>query len=288
MSFVIGSMLEKYQCKTQADYERAIHEIIQEIALLGLWRAKFFEHGAFYGGTALRILYGLNRFSEDLDFSLLKSNKLFDLTAYNKAIKIELDSFGFSAEVETKIKNQPENNIRSAFIKANTRQQFLNIHVSNQLIKQVHKEKIIKIKMEVDVEPPLNFHTETKLLLEPIPFSVHTFTLPCLFAGKLHALLCRAWKNRVKGRDWYDLVWYLGKRIKPDLLHLQERLIQTEHWPSDKVLDNSLLKNLLLERIQQINFDQVKEDVLPFVVDPASVALWSKAFFSILVEKSLL
>src|SRR3989344_7356787 len=164
MPSVIDSMLEKYQCKTQADYERAIHEIIQEIALLGLWRSKFFEHGAFYGGTALRILYGLDRFSEDLDFSLLKANKLFDLSLYNTAIKKELESFGFSTEVESKTKKESRNNILSAFIKANTRQQFLNIHVNSQLIKQVHKEKVIKIKMEVDVDPPLKFHTETKLL----------------------------------------------------------------------------------------------------------------------------
>lgn len=280
-------MLEKYQCRTQADYERAIHEIIQEIALLGLWRAKFFEHGAFYGGTALRILHGIDRFSEDLDFSLLKPNELFDLTYYNTAIKMELDSFGFSAEVEKKAKRQIRDNIHSAFIKANTRQQFLNIHVSNQLIKQVHKEKIITVKMEVDVDPPLKFHTETKLLLEPIPFSVHTFTLPCLFAGKLHALLCRAWKNRVKGRDWYDFVWYVGKKIKPDLLHLRERLIQTDHWSSDKVLDGNQLKTLLVKRIQQIDFEQAKEDVLPFVTDPASIALWSKEFFCALVEMSV-
>lgn len=286
MSAVIDSMLDKYKPKTQLDYEHAIHEIIQEIALLGLWRSKFFEHAAFYGGTALRVLYGLDRFSEDLDFSLLKSDKIFDLSSYNVAIKIELESFGFSAEVETKIKKNSESNIRSAFIKANTRQQFLSINVDHQLIRQVHKDKNIKIKMEVDVDPPLKFNTETKLLLEPIPFSVHTFTLPSLFAGKLHALLCRAWKNRIKGRDWYDFVWYLGKKVKPDLMHLQERLIQTGHWSSDKQLDEEQLKDLLLERIKNIDFDQAKEDVLPFIFDQDSVALWSKDFFSELVEKS--
>lgn len=280
---VIESMLEKYSCETQADYERAIHEIIQEIALLGLWRAKFFEHAAFYGGTALRILYGLDRFSEDLDFSLLKTDRLFDLSHYNAAIKTELNSVGFSAEVETKVKNQA-NTIRSAFIKANTRQQFLNIHVAQHLIKQIPKEKVLKIKMEVDVEPPLKFHTETKILLDPIPFSVHTFTLSCLFSGKLHALLCRAWKNRVKGRDWYDFIWYIRKKVKPDLLHLKERLVQTGHWSSDALLDSHQLKNLLLARIQTIDFEQAKEDIMPFIADSTSLALWSPSFFSQLVD----
>lgn len=255
-----------------------------KIALLGLWRSKFFEHAAFYGGTALRILYGSDRFSEDLDFSLLSPNSHFDLSPYNTAVKTELNSFGFSAEVETKIKHQEDNTIRSAFIKANTRQQFLNIHVSHDFIKKIHHEKTIKIKMEVDTDPPLKFQTEAKILLEPIPFSVHTFTLPCLFSGKLHALLCRAWENRVKGRDWYDFVWYVGKKIKPDLIHLQERLIQTHHWPNNKILDIAQLKTLLLERIQHIDFEQAKQDVLPFITDPTSVVLWSQDFFTALVN----
>ena len=287
MSSIIESMLEKYQCKTQADYERAIHETIQEIALLGLWRSKFFEHAAFYGGTALRILYGLNRFSEDLDFSLLQPNTQFDLSDYNTAIKMELNSFGFTTEVETKIKSNANTSIQSAFIKANTRQQFLNVHINHKIIQQIHKDKTIKIKMEVDIDPPLKFHTETKLLLEPIAFSVNSYTLPCLFAGKLHALLCRAWKNRVKGRDWYDFVWYLGRKIKPDLVHLQARLTQSGNWSPDRELDSNDLKELLLKRIQEIDFDNAKEDVVPFITDSMSLDLWSNVFFTEITERFL-
>lgn len=287
MSSIIESMLEKYQCKTQPEYEHAIYETIQEIALLGLWRSKFFEHAAFYGGTALRILYGLNRFSEDLDFSLLKPNPAFDLSDYNTAIKIELNSFGFTTEVETKIKSNTNTSIQSAFIKANTRQQFINIHVDHKMIQQIHKDKTIKIKMELDIDPPLHFETETKPLLEPIAFNVNSYTLPCLFAGKLHALLCRAWKNRVKGRDWYDFAWYLGRKIKPDLTHLQARLIQSGNWSPDKKLEGHDLKELLLKRIQEIDFDQAKEDVLPFITDPMSLDVWSKGFFTKITEQFL-
>lgn len=277
-------MLEKYKCKTQTEYERAIHETIQEIALLGLWRSKFFEHAAFYGGTALRILYGLNRFSEDLDFSLLKSNSEFDLAVYNKAIQTELNSFGFITDVETKTKSNTQTKIQSAFIKANTRQQFLNIYVDHKMVQQIHKDKTIKIKMEVDIDPPSKFHTETKILFEPIAFSVNSYNLPCLFSGKLHALLCRSWKNRVKGRDWYDFVWYIGKKIKPDLVHLKERLIQSGNWPTNKAFEKNDLHDLLLQRIQDVNFEQAKEDVFPFVVDPMSLDLWSKDFFTALVS----
>lgn len=242
-SIIIESMLEKYRCKSQADYERAIHETIQEIALLGLWRSKFFEHAAFYGGTALRILYGLNRFSEDLDFSLLKPNAAFDLSDYNTAIKMELNSFGFT-------ENQYET---------------------------------MKAKMNIDMNPPLKFHTEAKLLHEPISFSVHCYTLPCLFAANLHAQLSCAWK----GRDWYDFVWYLGRKIKPDLGHLQARLIQSGNWPSDKKLEDHDLKELLLKRIQNIDFDKAKEDVVPFITDPMSLDVWSKDFFTEVTEQFL-
>src|SRR5258708_11206041 len=104
MHYAIEQMLKKYNCCSQLDYLNSLKEIFQEIALLGLWRAKFYEKAAFYGGTALRILYGLDRFSEDLDFTLLKNTKNFDLSPYNQAIADELSSFGFKVSVETKIK----------------------------------------------------------------------------------------------------------------------------------------------------------------------------------------
>src|SRR5579872_4522766 len=128
MHAAIKTMLSKYQCHSEQDYVNALKEIFQEISLLGLWRAKFYEKAAFYGGTALRILYGLDRFSEDLDFSLLKPEKNFDLSRYNQAIKDELNSFGFEVTVETKIKNT-DSNIESAFIKAETKKQFILIDI---------------------------------------------------------------------------------------------------------------------------------------------------------------
>ena len=149
----IFQMLKRYELNSINDYKNAIKEIIQEIALLGLWRSKFFEKAAFYGGTALRILYKLDRFSEDLDFSLLKSEKTFDLSKYEKAIKDELESFGFFAIVEKKKKTK-QSAIDSAFIKLNTIQHLLLIGLPKGLNKNFHLEQLMKIRLEVDTTPP--------------------------------------------------------------------------------------------------------------------------------------
>ena len=286
MNAAIETMLARYHCQKRQDYENALKEILQSIALLGLWRAKFFEHAAFYGGTALRILYGLDRFSEDLDFSLLKKNSAFDLEDYTVAVRDEMASFGFDVREEVKVKSE-DSAIQSAFIKAETKKNLMEIRVPSVLLGSMHPDQVLKIKIEVDVDPPSGFSTEARLLLQPIPFHVVVFQLPDLFAGKLHALLCRAWKSRIKGRDWYDLVWYIGRETPVRLSHLRERLVQSKHWPKDQVLEHHDIVRLLTERINEINFDQAQQDVLPFVKDPASVQLWSKDFFQSLVSTRL-
>ncbi|OGT10935.1 MAG: hypothetical protein A2X77_02440 [Gammaproteobacteria bacterium GWE2_42_36] len=284
MHDVIKQILKKYICRSQQDYLNSLKEIFQEIALLGLWRAKFFEKAAFYGGSALRILYGLDRFSEDLDFSLLQKNKHFSLDGYNKAIAKELASFGFEATVQTKIKPQASS-IESAFIKAESKKQLLMIDTPPDMLKGVHHMQTIKIKMEVDTDPPGSFNTETKFLLSPIPFSVKSFTEPSLFAGKIHALLCRPWMVRVKGRDWYDFIWYLSRQTPVNLTHLKARLVQSHAWEEKKTFDRSALVELLREKIQSTDFEQAKKDVFPFIKNSASMTLWTKAFFLTILEK---
>ncbi len=278
MHAAIVTMLAKYKCHSEQDYINALKEIFQEIALLGLWRAKFFEKAAFYGGTALRILYALDRFSEDLDFTLLKPEKNFDLTPYNQAIADELSSFGFQVRVEVKNKNL-ETNIESAFIKATTKKQFIIIEATSEIIDRIHHMNTIKIKMEVDTHPPGKFHTEVKNIFLPIPFSVKTLTQPDLFAGKLHAILCRPWQKRVKGRDWYDLVWYVARNVPVNLVHLRERLIQSSAWNKKNKFTQDDLQKLLADKINQTDFDNAKMDILPFIRDNAAIRLWSKSFF---------
>jgi predicted nucleotidyltransferase component of viral defense system len=283
MNDAVKAMLQQYACKSTQDYINALKEIIQELALLGLWRAKFFEHAAFYGGTALRILHGLDRFSEDLDFSLLKANPEFSLKKYNQAIKDELQAFGFVVEVESKLKAQASK-IQSAFIKAGTYQQLIQIQTPADLLKTLHQQKIIRIKMEVDTDPPLDFSTEAKYRLLPIPFSVLTFSLPDLFAGKLHAVLCRQWQSRVKGRDWYDLVWYLSRKTPVHLAHLQARLQQSGHWQTDKKLTLGEVKKRLNQRIDKLDVDAAKKDISLFIRDQSAIKVWSAEFFKAIIN----
>jgi predicted nucleotidyltransferase component of viral defense system len=278
MHNVVQTMLVKYNCQSERDYINALKEIFQEIALLGLWRAKFFEQAAFYGGTALRILYGLDRFSEDLDFSLLRQHTEFSLTKYSQAIVDELSAFGFKVQVEHKSK-LAHSAIESAFIKANTLKQLLTIQVNNADEFSSHHMAIIKIKLEVDTNPPLGFTCEAKPLLFPIPFSVLTYTTSDLFAGKIHALLCRKWQNRIKGRDWYDYYWYISRGVAVNLRHLQERLIQSKHMhPAEKLSHESLVA-LINNKISSIDFNSAKQDVVDFLRDRAAVDAWSPQFF---------
>lgn len=284
MNDSVQSMLEKYKPRSEQDFINALKEIIQEIALLGLWRSKFYEHAAFYGGSALRILYQLNRFSEDLDFSLLKPDPNFTLEPYIQAICDELNAFGFIAEVKTKEK-QVNTSIESAFIKANTKTQLMMIQAPQALIQQTHGMHQLKIKMEVDTDPPPGFHTEVKTLLQPIPFSVKTYVRPDLFAGKIHALLCRPWKMRVKGRDWYDFIWYITHKTPLNINHLRQRLIQTHAWDEDQPLTASDLIRLLDDKILKTDFIQAKSDIAPFIQDTEALTLWSTDFFAALVTQ---
>jgi len=284
MNAAVQSLLDRYHLKTPSDWENALREIIQELALLGLWRSKFYEHAAFYGGTALRIFHGLDRYSEDLDFSLLVPDRRFDLTPHLEAIRVELAGFGFSFDVDRKTR-RVDTTINSAFIKGNTRINLLEIGAPPGLPDRFHPSKKLRIKLEVDTDPPPGATTEVQTLLVPIPFQVKLFTLPSLFGGKLHALLYRNWRNRVKGRDFYDFVWYLGKDVPVHLSHLQHRMEQTGHWPTGDVLDEALLKRLLRKRFAEVDFSQAREDVMPFVRDPDSLALWGNEFFSDLTDR---
>lgn len=284
MHEAIKSMLAKYEYDSEDGAVHALREILQEIALLGLWRGKFFEHGAFYGGTALRILYGLDRYSEDLDFSLMKPDANFDLNEYMQAVKRELQGFGFDVRAEVQPKNS-STSIRSAFVKADTIQSLLEISTSQDIVGVMHPGRLLKIKLEIDTDPPSEFNVEAKYLLNPIPFAVRTYSLPDLFAGKVHAILCRKWKNRVKGRDWYDLVWYLANYPELHLEHLEQRMRQSGHWTVDPQLDNGTLGEFLHQAIERLNVDQARNDVKPFVKNQEVLEVWSKDFFKSITSR---
>lgn len=271
-------MLQRYQPQTTVDSVRALREIIQELALVGLWRAKFFEKAAFYGGTALRLLYGLDRFSEALDFSLLQPDAQFSLSKYSQAIQDELNAYGFDVTVDTKSK-AISTRIESAFIKANTKLELINIGLQKFANAGIAGDTKVKIKLEVDTDPPGGFQTEAKTLLEPIPVSINVYVLSDLFAGKMHAVLCRMWKHRIKGRDWYDFVWFIRKKVPLNLGHLEQRMLQSGHLQPSERLTVSLFYSKLEEKIAALDIKNAIGDIRPFVADKAVLDCWSHAYF---------
>jgi predicted nucleotidyltransferase component of viral defense system len=284
MKSVVQSMLDRYPMTNPDERVHALKQVIQEITLSALSRAGFFRNVAFYGGTALRIFHGLDRFSEDLDFSLLQHEPDFQLDAYLAAVRTELFSFGFEIEVEGKAKRE-DTGIQSAFIKGGTLVHLVKIAAMKPPVSGVPATAQLKVKLEIDVDPPAGADTEMKYLLLPVASAIRLYDLPSLFAGKLHALLCRKWKNRVKGRDFYDYIWYLSQGIAPNLPHLEQRLRQSGHWDATRHLDVEMLTNLLYQRFAEVDFQQVASEVRPFVENPASLDVWSEAFFRSVSER---
>ena len=261
---IYDNMLSAYSATTEQERRNAIFEVNQQVILAGLYNGGFFDVAAFYGGTCLRIFHGLQRFSEDMDFSLLTPDDKFDFTKYFQPIIDEFAIVGREVEIKKKDK-KGFGKVESAFLKDNT-----DVYdVSFQT------DKSIKIKIEVDTQPPLNFRTEQKLLLQPHSFMTRCFTLPDLFAGKMHALVYRGWKNRVKGRDWYDFEWYVRHNVSLDFTHLAERCKQF----NNENITPELFKEKLIERLSSADIKQVKEDVLPFVRNPKELDIWSNDYF---------
>lgn len=270
---VLEQMLNRHPLSLAGQQDQTLREVMQEIALAGLNRAGFFEQAAFYGGTCLRIFQGLPRFSEDLDFSLLHPNADFSLQPYFKAVVAEFHALGLAVDIAVKQKTA-DSQIESAFLKSNTQVFSLNISSTRK----------VKIKFEVDTLPPLGFVTEEKLLLQPFSFYVKCFSLPDLFAGKLHALLFRQWKNRVKGRDWFDFEWYVRHNVTPNLAHFARRAVESGAIRQDAV-SKAELQTLLQQRIRAVDFDNAKQDVVKFIPDAKVLNIWSTDYFLQLTQQ---
>lgn len=283
MNPALKDMLDAYQPQSPTDYQNAAREVVQEIALLGLWRGGFFEKAAFYGGTALRIFHGLRRFSEDLDFTLLSADDKSRLETYLPSVATELESWGFSFEAEKKSAGE-RTGIESAFLKGGTQLNLLHIGAPADLANKLPRRQSLRIKLELDLRPPPFATTEVRTQLLPSPYQVTLYDLESLFAGKLHAVLCRGWKSRIKGRDFYDFVWYVSRNIRPNLAHLDARMRQTGHWSGEPINTRSL-KELLLARFAEIDFKKAADEVRIFISDPRELELWSPSFFNELAER---
>ena len=286
---IIEQMLSKYEIASEDALINALKEVYQEIALLGLYRGGFFQKAAFYGGTALRIVYGLDRFSEDMDFTLLDKDPDFDIETYFPYVIDEFEALGIKMTLRKKTKSQ-ESTIESAFLKNDTSIHTLDIEIDDlsNILGGIHSGKKLKIKFEVDTNPPLKFQTTSHTLLLPTTFNITAMTLSNLYAGKLHAVLFRNWKTRVKGRDWYDFEWYVKRGVKVNLEHLQERMQGSGDWDSENILTEEKLKTLLKERIDTLDIEKAKEDVQVFIKDRSVLDFWSRDYFKLLTDRMTL
>lgn len=276
---MIQEWIEGYNPKNSEDLKNALREIIQETALAGLYRSGFFNKAAFYGGTALRIFYGSKRFSEDMDFSLLAQNDNFDLSPYLQSLVLECEALGLKVEVQRKDKTL-QTAIDSALLKTKTDWSEFTFEVpaSRLISASLH----LKIKIEVDTNPPLGFDTEEKLLLRPFSCYIKCFSLPDLFAGKMHALLFRKWKTRVKGRDWYDMEWYIKKGVPLHLTHFRQRAYQSGDLVT--ALTPDMLMDMLDKKIEQVSIGKIKDDTIRFIAEPSELDIWSAQYFRDIIK----
>lgn len=255
---------------TQIDSEQAKKEQMQCIVLSALAKSGFFDEAAFYGGTCLRLVHGLDRFSEDMDFSLIKKDPVFSFEKYFPAIIDEFRMRGKIVEIKKKDR-QSFGKVQSAFLKDNTDIYDLKFQT----------EKTPKIKIETDYLPPLDFNTEPVMTKGNDSVVIRAFTPECLFAGKMHALLYRQWKTRVKGRDWYDFAWYVDNNIPLDFKHLQTRIKDFNGIE----INEKEFKDLLQQKIINLDINAAKKDVYPFIFNKEKLNCWTKDYFLNKAEK---
>ena len=267
---IYEDMLSAYSSRQGENLQNAEQEVIQQIALAGLYRGGFFQHAAFYGGTCLRLFHGLPRFSEDMDFSLIEKRDDIHIEQFFPAIKEEFNLAGHDIQIEKKDK-KTFGRVESAFLKDNTEAYEISFQT----------KKMVKVKIELDTDPPLHFNTEQKLLLRPYSFMTRCFTLPDLFAGKMHALVYRSWNRRVKGRDWYEFEWYVRHQIPLDFEHLQTHIREF----NSKEPDLPTFKNILNEKLMKTDINAVKQDVMPYIKNPQELNIWSNEYFLQLAER---
>jgi len=270
---IVQERLETYDCRSSLEEEQALREITQEIVLAALGRTNFFGQAGFQGGTCLRIFHSLNRFSEDLDFALCKTDSDFTLARYLEDIQRELIAYGYELEIDDR--SRTDQVVRKAFLKDDSIGHLLHL---NYAIKSGRMRKL-RIKLEVDTNPPAGASYAMPILDYPFPAAIRIFDLPSLFAGKMHALLCRSY---LKGRDWYDFIWYTAHKVPINHALLSAALEQAGPWKGQNpVTDNAWCREQLHATIESLDWQQAREDVRRFVkpAELPSLQLWSREFF---------
>ena len=270
---IYDQMVAEYQQQTSTSTPNVEQEVMQKIALAGLFRGGFFKHAAFYGGTCLRLLHQLPRYSEDMDFTLKEKGSDVHLEDFFPYIIEEFHLVGHEVVIQKKDK-KIFGRVESAFLKENT--EIFDI--------KFQTKKTIKVKIEMDTDPPLGFETEDLPLSRPYPFVVCCVALPDLYAGKMHALLYRNWKTRVKGRDWYDFQWYVANRVPLNFAHLQQRI---REFNGEDITKERFME-MLHEKLSTTNIESVKQDVRSFIFNPHELDIWSNDYFMRLADMMVL
>lgn len=276
---MVEEKLKSYRASSEIEEIQALREITQEIILASLARTDFYEYAAFQGGTCLRIFYGLNRFSEDMDFTFIRGNPTFAWKPYLEQVIRDVASYGYNMEITDR--RETDSHVRLAFLKDDTLGKILQLQYAGKT-SQLGK---IKIKLEIDTNPPGGGTNELKYVDFPYISPIVVQTPDTLFAGKIHALLCR---NYVKGRDWYDFIWYTSRRTAVNYQYLEKALQQSGPWENTDIhVDQNWLYNKLLERITTIDWKKAAMDVRRFVPvrEQASLDYWNTQVFLLQLEK---
>ena len=270
---LIQDRLDSYHCQSNLEEEHAIREITQEAMLAALGRTDFFKQALFQGGTCLRIFYGVNRFSEDMDFLLKEPNQDYALQPHLHAVSEELQAYGYDLEIVDR--SRADLAVRKAFLKDDSLGKVLQLRYA-ALAGPLQK---IRIKLEVDTNPPWGSGMEIKYVDFPFVSSVSLQDKPSLFAGKLHALLCREY---VKGRDWYDFLWYTSQSSGINYAFLSSALRQQGPWRhTDIRVDWKWCLEHLENKINSVDWAAAREDVRRFVrtTEQPSLELWNRELF---------
>ena len=270
---IIEERIKEYKPANKEEELNAFKEIVQEIILSSLSRVDFFKQAAFQGGTCLRIVHGLNRFSEDMDFILFQANSEFKWSHFFHEIDLEFSGYGLQLEV--KDRSKAEDIVKKAFLKEHSFEKVLKL-IYERTLSDI---RVVNIKLEIDTNPSMGSHFESKVIKFPEPFSIVTQDLPSLFSGKVHALLCREY---IKGRDWFDFVWYTSKKTTINLLSLKNALIQQGPWKGASLdINDKWVNEMLIEKIKTIDWETTKKDVQPFLRgrQQRTLDLWNQDFF---------
>jgi len=285
---IVREMLSRYDISDPNIASRALREVLQELVLYSLYQARFFDSVVFYGGTALRIIHGLDRFSEDLDFSVRKEAGNFSFSSFGERIIKGLEEFGIESVFENQEYKSGGQGIARSNVRTGPISDILSVGTSGSL-KEISRlfpaNQNVRIRLEVDTGPPGSFQEESSFLLYPIAFPVLTMRLSSLFAGKMCALLCRLWRGRVKGRDWFDFIWFLKKNATLDLGYLEDKLRGSGNFESSDPLSLAEVKKMYLARVESLDVEGAIRDVSPFLRDVASIHAWSREFFMSLADR---